>query len=151
MTFEGKTIARIVDRSDGYSGIDVLFTDGSVLRVEGNGYEDSTVTQIELTPVDRRRELAEAQGRREVLRVRRIWREHQAREEAALEASMSPEEWVAWKDKHRPGWRLWEEIRREVDAAQAEMRRAVQRQFWEGNHLNVNVEVGSVAHIPIDQ
>ena len=55
----GKTIAEVIDRTDDYGGIDLIFTDGTAVRIEGDGYETSTVTRSPLTQAERDKEALE--------------------------------------------------------------------------------------------
>lgn len=102
----GKTIAEVIDRSADYGGIDLIFTDGTAVRIEGDGYEDSCVTQSELTPEDRAREAREKAERLEKQRVAAIAQKAREEEEAKVKATLSPEAYEAWMDEHRPGWRF---------------------------------------------
>jgi hypothetical protein len=123
----GKTIAEVVDRSDDYGGIDLIFTDGTAIRIEGDGYETSTVTQSPLTPDDREREAREKEERREAERLAAIRRAEREAEEAEATTGMNHDQREAWMDEHRPGWRVALIMKQEYQASFAYLMRASNR------------------------
>ncbi len=128
----GKTIAEIVDRSADYGGVDIIFTDGTALRIEGEGYETSCVALSLLTPEDRLREAREKQERLEQDRLAAIRSAARKTEEDAVKASSTTKQYEAWMDEHRPGWRFALLMQQEFEGMQADQRRAYNRLLYGG-------------------
>jgi hypothetical protein len=145
----GKTIAHITDRAGEYEGIDIVFTDGTALRIQGDGYETSTVTQSTLTAEDLAREAVERAEDLEEERLRDIERAKRRAADDALKATMTAAEWEAWQDEHRPGWRIGKLMKEEYKGAVLQMMRDANRMFYDGDHHGGFKTVGAEIVIPI--
>lgn len=147
----GKTIAEVVDNHLDYGGVDLIFTDGTGVRVTGNGHETDQVTVADLTPEDRERERLEKIERDEAQKLALAHRRLLEAEEADIKARLSKEAFERWMDANRPGWRFRNLLSELLGLAQYQRafaslitrrNRMLHRQvFWQG---------GRIATIPIE-